>query len=158
MSTVTQLGPSGGNVTFLSTTGNIEAAMFMVINYLNSTYSLQAADTVLEQKITTQEAQLVQAFQQGLISGPNNYITQIENLTPANDPNGSDNYGTDMQKLIQEYTNANAQNQSLVKVMDGNNSTAQNTLSQNSQGQQGDIQTLSSINGVSANLSRLIQG
>src|SRR5690348_2732188 len=126
MSTVTQLGPSGSGVTFLSTTGNIQAAMFMVINYLNSTYSLQAADTVLEQGITTSEAQLVQLFQQGLISGPNNYITQIENLTPSNDPNGPDKYSTDMNKLIQEYTNANTQNQALVKVFDGNNSTAQN--------------------------------
>ena len=162
-----QLTPSvPGHI--INSSANIQAAMFMIVNYLQSTYQLQAADTLLEQGITNAEAAQVQAFETSLTAtsgntayNPNatNYIWQLEHL-PTTDANGNPdpNYQTDMGALTQLYTNANMQNQSITKVMDGNNSTAQNTLSQNSQGQQGLMQTMSAINQQQANLARDIQG
>lgn len=164
MSTMMTVGPANvipGNI--VSASGNVEAALFLVIDYLQSTYNLQAADTQLEESITNAEAQEVTQFQNGLNAhstkpgqyDPNatNYIYQLEHLNP-NDKN----YDTEVSTLTTLYTNANAQNQAIVKVMDGNNSTAQNTLSQNAQGQQGLMQTMGSINSIANNLTRLIQG
>ncbi len=141
----------------VSTSCNTLAALFMITDYLNSTYDLQAADTKLEESVTNSEAQMVQAFEASLTapysSIGTNYLYLIDHLDPT-DPL----YTEDSQTLTSEYSNANASNQSLVKVMDGNNSTAQNTLSQNAQGQQGLMQTMSSINSIGSNLARLIQG
>ena len=162
MSSIMSIGPA--NVTssnVISTTGNIDAAMSMIVAYLDSTYDLQAADTVLEEGITNAEAQEVTNFENSLNAtspgpynpGATNYIYQLEHLN-SSDSNYQEEEGT----LATLYSNANAQNQAVVKVMDGNNSTAQNVLNQNSQGQQGLMQTMSSINGVAGNLTRLIQG
>ena len=132
----------------VSASSNIQAAMAMIVDYLDSTYSLQAADTLLEQGITNEEAKTVQDFEAKMNSatGPDNYIYQLKQP------------GADVSRLTSQYQDANMQNQALTKVMDGNNSTAQNTLSQNSQGQQGLMQTMSAINQQQANLARNIQG
>ncbi len=141
----------------VSTSCNTLTALFMITDYLNSTYDLQAADTKLEESVTNSEAQMVQAFQASLSASTSpdgtNYLYQLEHLDPT-----SGDYTPKSQTLTTEYSNANAQNQSLVKIMDGNNSTAQNTLSQNAQGLQGLMQTMSSINSIGSNLARLIQG
>ena len=135
----------------VSASCNIQSAMAEIVDYLDSTYDLQAADTKLEASITNAEAQEVQAFEAKMNSptGPDNYIFQLEQKSTDS---------TRISQLSQLYSDANMQNQALTKVMDGNNSTAQNTLSQNSQGQQGLMQTMSSINQQQANLARDIQG
>jgi hypothetical protein len=132
----------------ISASSNIQSAMAMIVDYLDSTYALQAADTLLEQGITNEEAKAVQDFEAKMNSatGPGNYIYQLKQP------------GADVSRITSEYQDANMQNQALTKVMDGNNSTAQNTLSQNSQGQQGLMQTMSAINQQQANLARDIQG
>jgi hypothetical protein len=143
--------------------GNIQTAMALIVSYLNSTYHLQAADTKLEATITNAEAELVNSFQTQMMkpgdsndpynTNKNNYLWQMENLSSKDD-----NYQEHCSILTNLYTNASMQNQALTKTMDANNSTAQNTLSQNSQGQSGLMQTMSAINQQQANLARDIQG
>jgi hypothetical protein len=142
-------------------------AISLMVKYLNSTYGLQVADTKMEAAITTAEANLVEEFEKSLTQSGSyntkgdpynptakNFIWQLEHLTPENDPN----YKTDVSTLTSLLGAAQSKNQANVKIMDGNNSTAQNVLSQNAQGQQGVIASMSSINGIEGNLARILQG
>jgi hypothetical protein len=158
MSNITNVGSEGripGKI--ISASCNITSAVDSIVDYLDSTYNLQAADTQLTAVISNEEAQVVSQFEQeqNSATGPNNYIYQLEQLEIM--PPIIDN-SSKISELTTLYTEASAENQAEVKVMDGNNSTAQNTLNQNSQGQQGLIQTLGSINSVASNLVRILQG
>lgn len=141
----------------ISTSCNLVVALGFLEKYLNSTYDLQAADTELQAAISNQETSIVQKFEQ-TENGSGGTLYQLEHLTPDNDPNGKDDYASDVSKLTSQYGAESAENQQLTKVMDGNNTTAQNTLNQNSQGQQGVVTTMQSINSVPGNLKNLIQG
>jgi hypothetical protein len=136
----------------ISVSCNVIMALSLLEEYMNSTYSLQAADTQLEAAISNQETALVNSFETQQNS-PGGYLYMLEHCNPA-DPN----YSTEVSQFSGEYSAANAQNQARTKVMDGNNSVAQNTLSQNSQGQQGITTTMSSINSVAGNLVLIVQG
>ncbi len=141
----------------ISVSPNVIMALSLLEGYLQSTYDLQAADTKLEADISSQEAALVQKFENDMNSPttPTDQTTTYSNwlylLSQASDQNT-------ISKYAQMYAACNAANQAATKEMDGNNTTAQNTLNQNSQGQQGVVQAMSSINGITANLTRLIQG
>ena len=143
--------------TMISVSCNTIMALTLLEGYMNSTYSLQAADTQLEATISNEEATLVQQFQTDMSSSsaPSNasdtYSNWLYQLSQTSDSG-------QMGKLAQLYAACNAENQAETKVMDGDNSTAQNTMNQNAQGQQGVIQTMQSVNGISGNLTRLIQG
>lgn len=146
------------------------AALDAMISYTNSQFSLQASDTRLEEMISNNEAQVVQQQESALtaagdsnlplnLSGTN-FIWQMEHLTKDNDKATKDNphpdYSTDMTKLSNAYNAANMQNQSIIKIMDGNNSTAQNTLNAIAQAQPQTIQAMSSLTQVEANLARAL--
>ena len=158
MTEIVAVQPKAGHET-ISTSSNPLAALACMVTYLNSTYDLQAADTELESSITNAEAELVQQFEKGLqMAGPydptaKNYLYQLEHLDPKNK-----DYSTDVQILTQELSAAQSKNQAQVKVMDGNNSTAHNVLSQNAQNQPGIVQAMSAINGIAGNLSRILAG
>src|SRR3990167_1116667 len=144
---ITPLTPANTGLTNLmpghviSVSCNVLIALSLMMQYLNSTYLLQTADTKLEAAITNQETQIVQDFDNSM-NKPGGYLYEMEHLTPQNDPNGKDAYSADMQALTTEYSAANAQNQSQVKGMDANNSITQNILSQNSQAQPGTVQAM----------------
>lgn len=155
---ITAVKPSAEHGT-INTESNPLVALACMVSYLNSTYDLQAADTELESSITNAEADLVQQFEANLQApGPynpkaDNYLYQLEHLDPK-----SKTYSTDAQTLTQLLSAAQAKNQAQVKVMDGNNSTAQNVLSQNAQNQPGIVQAMSAINGIAGNLARILAG
>lgn len=136
----------------ISTSCNLVVALGLLENYLNSTYNLQAADTELQAAISNQETTIVQSFEQWENTG-GGALNTLQNLDPKDK-----NYASDVSKYSAEYGEQSAENQELTKVMDGNNTTAQNTLNQNSQGQQGIVTTMQSINSVPGNLKNLIQG
>ncbi len=136
----------------ISTSCNLVVALGLLENYLNSTYDLQAADTELQASISNQETTLVQKFEQWENSG-DGALNQLNHLNT-----GDKDYASNVSKLSADYGEQSAENQELTKVMDGNNTTAQNTLNQNSQGQQGVVTTMQSINSVPGNLKNLIQG
>ncbi len=136
----------------ISTSSNVIMALALLEGYINSTYALQAEDTKLEATISNQETAIVNAFETAQNS-PGGDIYQLEHLNPKDK-----HYSSYVSKLSMEYSAANGANQARTKVMDGNNSVAQNTLNQNAQGQQGIIQTMGSINSVGANLTRIVQG
>lgn len=145
---------------------NVLMALSLMVGYLNSTYGLQRADTMLQAAISNQEVACVQQFQKDMSeAGKNNdpwstggILWRIEHLTPDNDPNGKDRYSSDMSNLQTQYSAANSQNQSLVKVFDANNSTAQAIQNQNAQQQPGVVTTLQSMNSIGTNLVRILQG
>lgn len=136
----------------ISTSSNVIMALSLLESYINSTYALQAADTELEAAISNQETEIVNAFEKAQNS-QGGYLYELEHLNTK-----SKNYSAKVSQLSSEYAAASAENQAKTKVMDGNSSVAQNTLNQNAQGQQGIIQTMSSINSVGANLTRIVQG
>ena len=160
---ITPLAPANTGLTNLmpghviSVSCNVLIALSLMMQYLNSTYLLQTADTKLEAAITNQETQIVQDFDNSM-NKPGGYLYEMEHLTPQNDPNGKDAYSADMQALTTEYSAANAQNQSQVKAMDANNSITQNILSQNSQAQPGTVQAMQALVGNGSNLVRILQG
>jgi len=158
MGEITAVKPSADHGT-INTSCNPLIALALMVDYLNSTYDLQAADTELESSITNAEAELVQKFEAGLQQAgsfnpkAHNYLYELEHLDPT-----SKTYSSDVQVLTQLLSAAQSKNQAQVKVMDGNNSTAQNVLSQNAQNQPGIVQAMSAINGIAGNLSRILAG
>lgn len=160
--------PSSGHLVDASC--NPALALGLMVEYLNSTYKLQAKDTALEVAITNAETKKVQEFEDGLTQKGGdykhgtNYIYLLEHLEEimTKDNKGKKPSSTDLNNAESRITQllgaAQSKNQAAVKIMDGNNSTAQNTLSQNAQGQQGIIQAMSAINGIGGNLARILQG
>ncbi|CAM0117517.1 hypothetical protein [Rhabdochlamydiaceae symbiont of Dictyostelium giganteum] len=161
------LGPVGdfqGKI--VSATGDLYEGMKSISNYVDSTYILQQSDTQLESYISNQETTISQNFQQQLTAPGDstsvyqptdtNYLWQMQTLSAT--PNMNSTIQSQLTTLSSLYSQANAQNGAVIKTLDGQNSSAQNILSQNSQAQQTVTQTMGFINGVLGNLSHLIQG
>lgn len=154
---------------------NTFLAMSMMVEYLKSTYDLQAQDTKMEAAITNAEAEEVTQFQNALNDGFNknpfakngmpgygNFIYLLEHFEELMKKwgykPGDAEYSAQQTVLTNLLSAAQSKNQAEVKVMDGNNSTAQNVLSQNAQNQPGILQAMSSISGIEGNLARILQG
>ncbi len=155
MSTITNTtpAPSGPQGVLISVSSNVTAALMSMVNYLQSTYNLQAADTQLQAAISNQETTVVEQFEaQENSSSGNLYL--LEHLDPTTDKN----YTSDVSNYSTRFGADQAANQALTKGMDANNTTAQNTLSSNSQGQQGVITTMQSLLGIGSNLVAALRG
>lgn len=141
----TNLQPPKGDLPghLINPSCNVQTAMFMVIDYLNSTYGLQAADTKLQEEISAAESAEVSAYE---AREENGVLKKMQG-----------DKGDDLSKDISQYNAAAAENAALVKQMDANNSTAQNTLSQNSQGQTGLMSGLQAFIGLESNLTQALR-
>lgn len=160
MSTISNTTPaqSGSQGILVSTSCNMGTALQELESYLQSTYDLQAADTQLQAAISNEETLVVQQFEE-TENAPGGALYELEHASPTlPDGKPNPNYSTQVSQYAGQFGADQAANQALTKVMDANNSTAQNTLSQNSQGQQGIISAMQAILSVPGNLKNLIQG
>jgi len=136
----------------ISVSCNVLMALSLIEGYLSSTYQLQTADTKLQAAISLAEAALTEKFQKDQ-ENPGGTLYELQHLD-SKDPD----YAQKAQMYETEYSGANSIQQGKIKTMDSNNSVAGNILNQNSQTQTGVIQAMASINGIGANLVRIVQG
>ncbi len=140
----------------ISTTTNTVQALTRAIGYTGSRDSIQAALARMQAAISELSTQIVEQFQKKQNS-KGGALYEMQKLKPnPKDPN--DNYSTEISKLTSRFGSEQAANQQLTKVMDANNSIAQNALNQNAQGQQGDMTLMQSILAVAGNLVSLLRG
>lgn len=155
MSTITNTTPaqSGSQGILISVSSNVAAALMSMVNYLQSTYNLQAADTQLQAEISNEETTIVQQFE-AQENAPGGNLYELEHLDSTTDKN----YSGDVSNYSTRFGADQAANQALTKGMDANNTTAQNTMNSNSQGQQGVITTMQSLLAIGSNLVAALRG